>query len=80
MTRVLRPSSRAGTGSADTGVLATDLVLIRHAVTDWNIARRIQGHTDIPLSDLGRRDAATWRLPADFRDFAWLSSPLVRAL
>lgn len=80
MTRVLRPSSRAGTGSADTGVLTTDLVLIRHAVTDWNIARRIQGHTDIPLSDLGRRDAATWRLPADFRDFAWLSSPLVRAL
>lgn len=58
---------------------ATDLVLMRHAVTDWNIARRIQGHTDIPLSDLGRRDAATWRLPAEFRGFAWLSSPLARA-
>ncbi|MFG6432599.1 histidine phosphatase family protein [Roseateles sp. LYH14W] len=32
---------------------ATRLVVIRHGETAWNRATRIQGHTDIPLSDLG---------------------------
>jgi 2,3-bisphosphoglycerate-dependent phosphoglycerate mutase len=36
---------------------ATRLVVIRHGETAWNRATRIQGHTDIPLSDLGLAQA-----------------------
>ncbi|MFZ1429824.1 MAG: histidine phosphatase family protein [Geminicoccaceae bacterium] len=53
--------------------------LIRHASTSWNEAGRIQGHTDIPLSDFGRAQVGSWRLPAGFGAAACITSPLVRA-
>ena len=40
----------------------TQLILIRHGETVWNRERRMQGHSDSPLSDTGVRQA---RLLAD---------------
>jgi probable phosphoglycerate mutase len=62
------------------------IALLRHAPTAWNLARRMQGRTDIPLSPEGRAAAATWRLPDLGADFGpggvaasgWFSSPLAR--
>lgn len=58
----------------------TLLTLVRHGQTDWNLARRIQGATDIPLNDTGRahaRDAAA--LLANDTHHTIYASPLMRA-
>lgn len=57
------------------------LILIRHGETEWNIQRRAQGRTDIPLNDQGRAQAGA--LAEHFRSEKIdliLSSPLSRAL
>ncbi|WP_087014071.1 histidine phosphatase family protein [Leucobacter sp. 7(1)] len=43
-------------GSA--GSAARHIAVVRHGETDWNLAGRIQGRTEIPLNDTGRAQAA----------------------
>jgi probable phosphoglycerate mutase len=57
-----------------------DILLIRHGETDWNRIRRMQGHIDIPLNDVGRRQAqALAAALADERPQAIYTSDLQRA-
>ena len=59
----------------------TTLLLVRHGETDWNADGRLQGQTDRPLSDFGRRQAGHLadELAADGKLEAIYSSDLSRA-
>jgi 2,3-bisphosphoglycerate-dependent phosphoglycerate mutase len=58
----------------------TQLVLVRHGETAWNRETRIQGHTDIPLSDHGHWQARqVGRALRDEGLHAIYSSDLLRA-
>jgi broad specificity phosphatase PhoE len=59
----------------------TTIFLARHGESDWNAANRFQGHSDRPLTDLGREQAqALAELVAAENVEAIYSSPLKRAL
>jgi probable phosphoglycerate mutase len=62
--------------------MTSTIYLIRHGETDWNLAGRWQGHADVPLNDLGMRQARllAQRLQAEQITFdAIYSSDLTRA-
>lgn len=56
-----------------------ELWLIRHAPTDWNAQKRIQGSVERPLSEDGRVHAARYRLPVETPSRRWFVSPRLRA-
>lgn len=71
----------AGPGAVpDAQAPATVLYLVRHGETAWNRTGRLQGSRDLPLNEVGRRQAAA--LAERFRSrsiSAVFSSPLRRA-
>lgn len=56
-----------------------ELLLIRHGVTSWNEAGRIQGRRDVALSVQGRAAMAARTVPEPWRSGQWYASPLARA-
>jgi len=61
--------------------MKTRIILIRHGETPWNAVRRLQGHIDIPLSEVGARQAVLLgRALASEKLDAIVSSDLGRAL
>lgn len=55
------------------------IAFIRHGPTEWNAEKRLQGRSDIPLSEAGRAKVATWHLPRLLSVFSARTSPLCRA-
>jgi probable phosphoglycerate mutase len=55
------------------------LVAIRHAPTEWNAAKRLQGRTDIALGAEGIAAAKAWCADEAWSSYRVLASPLKRA-
>lgn len=84
---MVRPTPRFGNeaapgafqGDDGAGESVRELILLRHGETEWNVARRLQGHGDSPLTARGRAQArahAHWL--AAHRPDRILASPLGR--
>lgn len=56
------------------------LALLRHAVTEWNLEKRVQGRIDKPLSEFGRQQFEQLSLPPEILAYRWFCSPLRRAI
>lgn len=56
------------------------LDLIRHARTQWNLEKKLQGRKDMPLSPTGRKDGKIWaKKIADQEYDRIFTSPMCRA-
>lgn len=63
-----------------TNPILTRICFVRHGETDWNVEKRIQGQTDIPLNEIGRAQALAMAFNAAHVSFkAIYSSDLMRA-
>lgn len=58
----------------------TLICLVRHGETEWNALKKIQGRTDIPLNEVGKKQAiACSRFLSAFQWDTIVTSPLQRA-
>ena len=56
------------------------VAMLRHADTAWSAEGRIQGRSDVPLSDSARAQLRNYRLPALCKDMRVVTSPLARCI
>jgi broad specificity phosphatase PhoE len=56
------------------------LALLRHGDTAWSADGRLQGRSDVPLSDAGRAALRRFRLPKLCEEMRVMTSPLVRCV
>jgi len=74
--------ARAPTGRGARGIVVgmRRILLARHGETEWNALGRLQGHTDVPLNEVGRAQArALAESVAGARIAAIVTSDLARA-
>ncbi|KAF8012428.1 hypothetical protein BT93_I0552 [Corymbia citriodora subsp. variegata] len=74
-----------GDGDAQSVLISadcTEIFVVRHGRTDWNVERRIQGHLDVGLNEDGRQQARAVadRLSKEGKISAIYSSDLERAI
>lgn len=56
------------------------LAMLRHGDTAWSAERRIQGRSDVPLSEAGRAALLGFQLPATCKGMRVVTSPLARCV
>ena len=57
----------------------TEIALLRHFPTRWNLERRFQGQSDIPLTDESRQQLRQLAIPRPWDTARIIASPLTRA-
>lgn len=58
----------------------SNLYLVRHGQTDWNLENRIQGHNELPLNEIGKEQSEKVSLELTHLNAAAIySSPMLRA-
>lgn len=58
----------------------TRIALMRHYPTAWNAAQRLQGRTDVPLTDQARATLSGLAMPPPWDRARLIASPLSRAV
>ncbi|WP_085907735.1 histidine phosphatase family protein [Kiloniella majae] len=56
-----------------------EILIFRHGPTVWNAEKRMQGKSDISLSEQGIETVQKWQLPKEWMEMPWYVSPLQRA-
>ncbi len=57
-----------------------ELLCLRHAPTQWNALKRLQGRANIPLTPAARLSLEQLQMPEEFTQIPWYCSPLNRAI